>query len=618
MPSVRTYDRILNVASSAGFVSGNSLIGVTSKTVAVIANVNSTLNQLKVKIDNTLQEFSVGETITDNVFIMTNLAGTSNGEINTSEVIVSTKTITSITQANPGVGTAASHGFDNGDTIQITDVVGMTQVNGNRYKVANKTTDTFELLNTNTTDFSAYTSAGKVTQIDKIPFFVANTISSDSILASTTISAIANSPFIAEKNAFVQDPVVRLYSIYYPGEWYPPNPNGNPSEQGAGRAWPTDVPYRFAEIVGDTQSDTVYRVQYDKRRYIPYPVNFTTVETGSDGKINEVTISISNFDNIISTFVENPFLTGNNIANSVVALVNDEFVHGIDPRTVNANPSDLGSSGDEAFDSLTAARAKGLNYSADVVGRYGTANASWTYSESIATGGDNPTDTWQEQKQDTRDLLGGVVEVKTTFAKFLDFWPEYSSARYVSSNVVEVLSALAYRVGDNVIAEHGTTEGTIRRIEENRFLVLSNSLDANTSVGDNIYIVNPQADSEAYIEDVFKIDNLESLDQNVARFGLISWLQYFRLAVPKRKYYKNTCQWVYKGPECQYPGVGGGVIPGTFNPQLSAPNQGYNAGNEEVTAALDVCGKSIKACQLRNNQIHFGGFPATGRTIPRQ
>ena len=102
MPSVRTYDRILNVASASGFVSGNSIVGVTSKTVAVIANVDSTLNQLKVKIDNTLQEFSVGETITDNVFIMTNLAGTSNGEINTSEVIVSTKTITSITKASPG------------------------------------------------------------------------------------------------------------------------------------------------------------------------------------------------------------------------------------------------------------------------------------------------------------------------------------------------------------------------------------------------------------------------------------------------------------------------------------------------------------------------------------
>ena len=62
----------------------------------------------------------------------------------------------------------------------------------------------------------------------------------------------------------------------------------------------------------------------------------------------------------------------------------------------------------------------------------------------------------------------------------------------------------------------------------------------------------------------------------------------------------------------------GEPIPGTFNPQLSAPDKGFNAANEEVTAALDVCGKSLKACQLRNNQIHFGGFPATGRTIPRQ
>ena len=39
MPSVRTYDRILNVASASGFVSGNSIVGVTSKTIGVIENV---------------------------------------------------------------------------------------------------------------------------------------------------------------------------------------------------------------------------------------------------------------------------------------------------------------------------------------------------------------------------------------------------------------------------------------------------------------------------------------------------------------------------------------------------------------------------------------------------
>ena len=419
MGTPRSYDFILTVASAAGFTNGNSIVGVTSQTVGVVANVDLAGNKLKVKVNNVLQEFKSSETITDFAATMTTSA---NGALNSLSVP-----------------------------------------------------------------------------------FQSNSFSSNTTVASTSISSITNSPFIREKNEFVQNPVVRLYSLYYPGEWYPPNSNGNPTEQGTGKTWPVAIPYRFGEVVGDTQSDTVYRIEYDDIKYIPYPVNFSAVETGSDGKINEVTISISNFDNIISTFVENPFLTGNNISNSVVALVNDEFVHGIDPRTVNANPSDVGSEGDEAFDTLTRARANGLSYSADVVGRYGTANASWTYSESIDTGGDNPTDVWQEQKQDTRDLLGGVVEVKTTFAKFLDFWPEYSSARYVSSNVVEVLSALAYRVGDNVIAEHGTTEGTIRRIEENRFLILSNSLDANTSVGDNIYIVNPQADTEAYVEDIFRL-----------------------------------------------------------------------------------------------------------------
>ena len=103
-------------------------------------------------------------------------------------------------------------------------------------------------------------------------------------------------------------------------------------------------------------------------------------------------------------------------------------------------------------------------------------------------------------------------------------------------------------------------------------------------------------------------------------FGLVSWLQYFKLQVPKRKYYKNTCQWVYKGEECQYPGPSGGNIPGTSNPVLQANTKAITAANEDAGSNfdLDVCGKSILSCQLRNNQIHFGAFPATGRTVPKQ
>ena len=46
---------------------------------------------------------------------------------------------------------------------------------------------------------------------------------------------------------------------------------------------------------------------------------------------------------------------------------------------------------------------------------------------------------------------------------------------------------------------------------------------------------------------------------------------------------------------------------------------GGGAANNQIAADAsgDVCAKSLLACTLRNNQIHFGGFPGTGLTIPR-
>jgi len=82
----------------------------------------------------------------------------------------SAKTITAVTQANPGVLTSASHGFSNGDEIFITGVVGMTQLNDRNFIVANVTANTFTLkdafgANINTTSFTAYTSGGTADEI---------------------------------------------------------------------------------------------------------------------------------------------------------------------------------------------------------------------------------------------------------------------------------------------------------------------------------------------------------------------------------------------------------------------------------------------------------------------
>lgn len=427
--------------------------------------------------------------------------------------------------------------------------------------------------------------------------FLSNVYSANSTTAIATVSSITQSAFKAQKNAFTQNPIVRLYSIYYPGEWYPPNAAGNPTGQGAGKAWPNNFPLRFAEIVGDLTSDILYNVSLGGTSYIPFPVNSSTLSQGSEGTIDEISVDIFNVDNIITTLVEDPFLAGNNSSNSVTATVNGELVNGIDPRTVPG----------------TTGNPDGLDYDADIVAYYGTSNASFDRTQTLLVGG-----TWTEQKMDTRDLLGGVVEIKTTFANFLDTWPEYSSVESVRSNVVEVYNALPYRVGDNVRAKIGTTEATIQAIEENSYLFLSNELDSNVAIGVPLYIVNQEADSESYVEDKFKIDQLEALNDSVAKFSLISWLQYFKLVTPKRKYYKNTCQWVYKGPECQYPGPAGGQIPGAATGVVANTNP--IAANNEIAAdsSGDICSKSLQACTLRNNQLHFGGFPGTGRTLPRQ
>jgi hypothetical protein len=77
-------------------------------------------------------------------------------------------TISGATKANPVVVTATAHGLSNGDKILISDVVGMTELNGHSFVIANKTANTFELTaedggsgNVNGTAFTTYISGGK-------------------------------------------------------------------------------------------------------------------------------------------------------------------------------------------------------------------------------------------------------------------------------------------------------------------------------------------------------------------------------------------------------------------------------------------------------------------------
>lgn len=158
--------------------------------------------------------------------------------------------------------------------------------------------------------------------------------------ATTTITSFELSNFIAAKNAMEQQPVVRLYTLYFPGEWYPPRESGNPNTEELGIAypWPAGFPFRFAEIRGDYNSDILYRAQLGGYTYAPYPINSTGISLDSSGKINDVSLVVSNFDNLITALIENPFLCGYNSSNNASGIVNGEIVFNIDPRT---NPSNV-------------------------------------------------------------------------------------------------------------------------------------------------------------------------------------------------------------------------------------------------------------------------------------
>lgn len=69
--------------------------------------------------------------------------------------------ITGISNAATGVVTSPGHGLVAGDSVTISGVAGMPEVNGNTYTVGTTTATTFQLSATNTTGFGTYTSGGK-------------------------------------------------------------------------------------------------------------------------------------------------------------------------------------------------------------------------------------------------------------------------------------------------------------------------------------------------------------------------------------------------------------------------------------------------------------------------
>lgn len=101
------------------------------------------------------------------------------------------KQITGATNATPIVITSNSHGYSNGDRVVIFGVGGNTNANG-VFKVANVTTNTFELTNQDTganiAGNAAYTSGGQAINVTVLDFI--DDIPSGARIATATLTLI--------------------------------------------------------------------------------------------------------------------------------------------------------------------------------------------------------------------------------------------------------------------------------------------------------------------------------------------------------------------------------------------------------------------------------------------
>lgn len=95
------------------------------------------------------------------------------GYLKTGDIVHQDQTnwkITAATQASPCVLTlTGTTGLTNGDTVEIRNVGGMTELNGHQYEISAVGAANITLTNVDSTNFTAYTGTGDVYLIDKNP-----------------------------------------------------------------------------------------------------------------------------------------------------------------------------------------------------------------------------------------------------------------------------------------------------------------------------------------------------------------------------------------------------------------------------------------------------------------
>jgi lambda family phage minor tail protein L len=186
-----------------------------------------------------------------------------------------------------------------------------------------------------------------------------------------------------------------------------------------------------------------------------------------------------------------------------------------------------------------------------------------------------------------------------------EFWPFPIQAEGFSYNGKGSLPRPILRVGN---AEGAITEilnevnlhtfgNDLQGAEFRRIRTLARFLDhENFEGGENPY--GEPDPLSMFPEEVFYIDQKTTECRDYVEFSLAARYDLAGMQGPKRQALKR-CTWTYRGDGCGYDGD-------KFFDENTKPVE---------TLALDVCGKTLKACRARFGSkalLPFGGFPGLG------
>ena len=174
-------------------------------------------------------------------------------------------TITGATQSDPVVvTTSAPHGFSNVDDVEITGVVGMTQLNGRRFRIANVAATTFELQDPadgsdiDGTGFTAYASGGSVSKVFTVttPYLTAELFDIQYVQSADIVTLVHPNHAPRELARTADDAWTLTEIAFEPGIARPANAAGT-----AGAAGTVEVRYRVVAIDAETVEQSLVALQ---------------------------------------------------------------------------------------------------------------------------------------------------------------------------------------------------------------------------------------------------------------------------------------------------------------------------------------------------------------------